>query len=81
MDAAAQGTASRRCSGSSRDRDGRADPRGGFGYLTPARFGWAADNLEEVEIVTADGRIPANRTENPELFWAPARRRWELRGS
>src|SRR5690606_280146 len=29
---------------------------GGFGYLM-RRFGWSADNLEEVEIVTADGRI------------------------
>lgn len=43
---------------------------GGFGYLT-RRFGWAADNLEEVEIVTADGRVrTANREENAELFWA-----------
>jgi len=43
---------------------------GGFGYLA-RRFGWAADNLEEVEIVTADGEIrTANRDENPELFWA-----------
>ena len=43
---------------------------GGLGYLT-RRFGWAVDNLEEVEIVTADGRIRrANRSENDELFWA-----------
>lgn len=43
---------------------------GGFGYLA-RRFGWAVDNLEEVEIVTADGEIRiANRTENPDLFWA-----------
>lgn len=43
---------------------------GGFGYLT-RRFGWAADNLEEVEIVTADGEIrTANRNENADLFWA-----------
>ncbi len=43
---------------------------GGFGYLA-RRFGWAADNLEEVEIVTADARIRiANRDENPDLFWA-----------
>ena len=27
---------------------------GGLGYLT-CRFGWTVDNLEEVEIVTADG--------------------------
>jgi FAD/FMN-containing dehydrogenase len=43
---------------------------GGFGYLT-RRFGWAADNLEEVEIVTADGQIRvANRREHPDLHWA-----------
>jgi FAD/FMN-containing dehydrogenase len=43
---------------------------GGLGYLT-RRFGWAVDNLAEVEIVTADGRIRrASRDENGELFWA-----------
>ena len=43
---------------------------GGFGYLA-RRFGWAVDNLEEVEIVTADGAIrTANRREHAELFWA-----------
>ncbi|MEK8227220.1 FAD-binding oxidoreductase [Oerskovia sp. M15] len=43
---------------------------GGLGYLT-RRFGWTVDNLEEVEIVTADGRIRiAGRTENADLFWA-----------
>jgi FAD/FMN-containing dehydrogenase len=43
---------------------------GGFGYLT-RRFGWAADNLEEVEIVTADGAVrTANRDKNASLFWA-----------
>jgi FAD/FMN-containing dehydrogenase len=43
---------------------------GGLGYLT-RRFGWAADNLEEVEIVTADGQIRiACRDENGDLFWA-----------
>ena len=43
---------------------------GGLGYLT-RRFGWAADNLEEVEIVTADGEIRrAGRDENADLFWA-----------
>lgn len=43
---------------------------GGFGYLT-RRFGWTVDNLDEVEIVTADGQIrTANANENAELFWA-----------
>ncbi len=42
---------------------------GGLGYLA-RRFGWAVDNLVEVEIVTADGRIRrASRDENPDLFW------------
>jgi len=43
---------------------------GGLGYLT-RRFGWAVDNLVEVDVVTADGEIrTANRTENADLFWA-----------
>lgn len=43
---------------------------GGFGNLA-RRFGWAVDNIHEVEIVTADGRIrTANRNVNPDLFWA-----------
>jgi FAD/FMN-containing dehydrogenase len=43
---------------------------GGFGYLT-RRFGWASDNLVEVEIVTADARVlRASAQENPDLFWA-----------
>ena len=43
---------------------------GGLGYLT-RRFGWAADNLEEVEIVTGDGEIrTAGGDENSDLFWA-----------
>lgn len=43
---------------------------GGLGYLT-RRFGWTADNLEEVEIATADGEIRvANRKANADLFWA-----------
>lgn len=43
---------------------------GGWGYLT-RRFGWTVDNLEEVEIVTADGKLrTANREESPDLFWA-----------
>jgi hypothetical protein len=43
---------------------------GDLGYLA-RRFGWTADNLEEAEIVTADGQIRiANREDNAELFWA-----------
>ncbi|KQR17767.1 FAD-linked oxidase [Cellulomonas sp. Leaf334] len=43
---------------------------GGLGYLT-RRFGWAVDNLLEVEIVTADGQVRrAAADENPDLFWA-----------
>jgi FAD/FMN-containing dehydrogenase len=43
---------------------------GGLGYLA-RRFGWTVDNLEEAEIVTADGEIRvANRHENADLFWA-----------
>jgi hypothetical protein len=43
---------------------------GGLGYLT-RRFGWTVDNLLEVEIVTADGRVRrASRDEEPDLFWA-----------
>jgi FAD/FMN-containing dehydrogenase len=43
---------------------------GGFGYLA-RRFGWAVDNLAEVEIVTADGLIrTASPDENADLFWA-----------
>ena len=43
---------------------------GGFGYLS-RRFGWAVDNLEEVEIVTADGELRrAAKDQNEDLFWA-----------
>ena len=43
---------------------------GGFGHLA-RRFGWAVDNLQEVEIVTADGEIRiANRERHDDLFWA-----------
>jgi FAD/FMN-containing dehydrogenase len=43
---------------------------GGLGYLT-RRFGWTVDNLQEVEIVTADGAIrTANRVQHADLFWA-----------
>jgi FAD/FMN-containing dehydrogenase len=43
---------------------------GGLGYLA-RRFGWTVDNLDEVEIVTADGEIrTAGREQNSDLFWA-----------
>jgi FAD/FMN-containing dehydrogenase len=43
---------------------------GGLGYLT-RRFGWSVDNLEAVEIVTADGQIrTTSREEDANLFWA-----------
>ncbi len=43
---------------------------GGLGYLS-RRFGWTVDNLLEVEIVTADGRVRrSSRDECPDLFWA-----------
>jgi FAD/FMN-containing dehydrogenase len=43
---------------------------GGFGYLS-RRFGWTVDDLEEVEIVTADGNVRrASRSAEQDLFWA-----------
>jgi FAD/FMN-containing dehydrogenase len=43
---------------------------GGFGYLS-RQFGWTVDNLDEVEIVTADGQIRrAASDEHEGLFWA-----------
>jgi FAD/FMN-containing dehydrogenase len=43
---------------------------GGLGYLT-RRFGWTVDNLLEVEIVTADGRVRrASHDQHADLFWA-----------
>lgn len=43
---------------------------GGWGYLT-RQFGWTVDNLEEVEIVTADGKVrTANADSNSDLYWA-----------
>jgi FAD/FMN-containing dehydrogenase len=43
---------------------------GGFGYLT-RRFGWTVDNLEELELVTADGEIRrVGDGEHDDLFWA-----------
>ena len=43
---------------------------GGFGYLT-RRFGWTVDDLDEVQIVLADGSVArASARENDDLFWA-----------
>src|SRR4029453_13916034 len=43
---------------------------GGFGW-TSRKFGYAADNLMSVDIVTADGELRlASEKENPHLFWA-----------
>ncbi|MDE2236349.1 MAG: FAD-binding protein, partial [Elusimicrobia bacterium] len=43
---------------------------GGFG-ITSRKWGMTADNLVDVELVTADGRlIHANAREHPDLFWA-----------
>ena len=43
---------------------------GGFGRLA-RKFGMAIDNLESVDIVTADGQLRhASASENKELFWA-----------
>jgi len=42
---------------------------GGFGRLA-RRFGLALDNVESVDIVTADGRfVHASADENPDLYW------------
>jgi len=42
---------------------------GGFGYLT-GQYGLVIDNLVEVTMVTADGRIvKASEKENEDLFW------------
>jgi FAD binding domain/Berberine and berberine like len=43
---------------------------GGFGW-TSRKFGYAADNLLSVDIVTADGALRrASEAENTDLFWA-----------
>lgn len=42
---------------------------GGFGRVA-RKFGMAIDNVESVDIVTADGKlVHASATENPELYW------------
>jgi FAD/FMN-containing dehydrogenase len=42
---------------------------GGFGRIA-RKFGMAIDNVESVEIVTADGKlVHASGSENPELYW------------
>jgi FAD/FMN-containing dehydrogenase len=44
---------------------------GGGSTWLERKFGFACDNLLEVELVTADGRmVVASEDENPELFWA-----------
>jgi FAD/FMN-containing dehydrogenase len=43
---------------------------GGFGRLA-RKFGMSIDNLESVDIVTADGKLlHASASENPDLYWA-----------
>ncbi len=43
---------------------------GGYSHLL-RRVGYASDNVLEVELVTADGRVVnASPEENPDLFWA-----------
>jgi FAD/FMN-containing dehydrogenase len=42
---------------------------GGFGYLT-RRWGWTADNVVGMDVVTADARlVRASGDENADLFW------------
>jgi FAD/FMN-containing dehydrogenase len=42
---------------------------GGFGRVA-RKFGMAIDNLESVDVVTADGKlVHASASENPELYW------------
>lgn len=42
---------------------------GGFGYLT-RRWGWTADNLVGMDVVTADAQlVRASSDENADLFW------------
>ena len=42
---------------------------GGFGYLT-RRWGWTADNVVGMDVVTAEGKlVRASDDENADLFW------------
>jgi hypothetical protein len=42
---------------------------GGFGYLT-RRWGWTADNLAGIDVVTAEGHlVHASNEKNADLFW------------
>ena len=42
---------------------------GGFGYLSK-RWGWTADNVIGIDLITADGKqVRASADENPDLFW------------
>ena len=42
---------------------------GGFGYLT-RRWGWTADNVLGMDLVTADAKlVRASSEENADLFW------------
>ncbi|WP_205855881.1 FAD-binding oxidoreductase, partial [Phytoactinopolyspora endophytica] len=43
---------------------------GGIGVLA-RRYGYAADHVRSIEVITADGRLrTASEEENPDLFWA-----------
>jgi FAD/FMN-containing dehydrogenase len=51
---------------------------GGWGNLR-AKYGLAIDNVISADVVTAEGHLlTASATENPDLFWGSARRRWQL---
>lgn len=42
---------------------------GGFGYLT-RRWGWTADNVVSMDVITADARlVQTSSDENADLFW------------